>query len=250
MTAARITFHRIAYEALTVCNALEMAAIERMVALTPPAWGARMLDIGAGNAAVAIRLTQAFGLDATAVELDPGMAELARARIAASRAAVALVEGAAGPLLAETPPWDLIVAIGATDPAGQGRLEPRDLFGALSERLAPGGALIWGDLFWIGEPPAPLRQIVELNNRYATHAGWQAAARDAGLIVEAAEISGEAAWAAYAPVMDQAARDWLQAHPDHPDADGVRLSADRVKAMFEFGRPWLGFGLYRLRRAA
>ena len=43
------------------------------------------------------------------------------------------------------------------------------------------------------------------------------------------------------------ARAWLAANPDAPEAPAVRASADRVKAMFDFGRPYLGFGLYLLR---
>lgn len=246
---AAVTFHRIAYEALEVCNAVSMAAVERAVARAAPAPGARVLDIGTGNAAVAIRLAQRFGLDVTAVEFDPGMADLARTRIAASDAPVRLVEARSGEVLAAEPPFDLIVAIGTTDPAGGGLRTPEAVFATLAGHLTPGGALLWGDLVWKGEPPAPLRMIVEMGNTYAGHDGWQAAARAAGLTVEHAELSDQAAWDAYAPVMDRAARDWLTAEPDHPDAPAVRLAADRVKAMFEFGRPWLDFGLYLFGKA-
>lgn len=243
-----VTFHRIAYEALEVCNALSMAAVERAVARAAPPPGARALDIGTGNAAVAIRLAQAFALDVTAMELDPGMAELARARIAASGAGVRLIEARSGEVLAAAAPFDLIVAIGTTEPAGPGLRDPAAVFAALATNLAPGGALLWGDLAWRGDPPAPLRMIVEMGNTYADHAGWQAAARTAGLTVESADLSDQAAWDAYAPVMDRAARDWLAAHPDHADAPAVHLAADRVKAMFDFGRPWLDFGLYLFRK--
>ena len=77
----RMTFHRIAYEALDVCNAVEMATLESAVAAAGLQPRARALDIGSGNGAVAIRLAERFGLTIAAVELDPVMAELARRRI-------------------------------------------------------------------------------------------------------------------------------------------------------------------------
>ena len=67
-----ITFPRIAYEALEVCNGVTMAAVEAAVARAGLAGGAEALDIGAGNAAVAIRLAEAFGLNVMAIEMDPG----------------------------------------------------------------------------------------------------------------------------------------------------------------------------------
>ena len=90
-----ISYNRIAYEALEVCNGVTLQAIEGAVARTGLQPGARATDVGTGNATVAIRLAQAFGLATTAIEYDPVMAELAANRIAQSGAAVELVVGAA-----------------------------------------------------------------------------------------------------------------------------------------------------------
>ena len=54
----RINFNRIAYEALQVCNALSLDAVEAAVAATGLGANARALDIGTGNAAVPIRLAE------------------------------------------------------------------------------------------------------------------------------------------------------------------------------------------------
>lgn len=246
----RMSFHRIAYEALDACNPLEMAAIEAAVARTGLTPGARALDIGCGNGAVSIRLNQTFGLDVTAVELDPVMADLAQSRIRASGAEVTLRQASSGDVLADSPPLDLIVAIGTTQPAGGGLIEPSDFLPRLAQALAPGGWLLWGDLTWRGTPPDPLRQVVEANNRYLDDAGWQAALADAGLEVTTAEMASDETWTAYTTDMDAAARQWLAAHPDRPEAGVVRTATDRVSAMFAFGRKWLDFGLYLSRRPA
>ncbi|RZJ96406.1 MAG: class I SAM-dependent methyltransferase [Brevundimonas sp.] len=78
------SYNRIAYEALEVCNGVTMAAVEGAVARAGLKAGARAADVGTGNAGVAIRLAQVFGLKVTAIEYDPVMAGLARARIAAA----------------------------------------------------------------------------------------------------------------------------------------------------------------------
>ena len=48
------TFGRIAYEALDVCNGVEMATVEAAVTRAGLSAGARAVDIGTGNAGVAI----------------------------------------------------------------------------------------------------------------------------------------------------------------------------------------------------
>lgn len=246
----RMSFHRIAYEALKVCNALEMATIDAALARSGLAAGSRALDIGCGNGAIAVHLAERYGLSVTAVELDPSMAALARARIERSKGAVVLQEGRSGDLLNAQPPFDLISAIGSTDPVGDGRRDPAEIFAGLREHLTRGGWLLWGDLVWTDAPPEPLRLITEMNNTYATDAGWRAAANHAGLEVVSAETSSAETWDRYTATMDRAARDWLIANPNAEEAQSVRASADRVKAMFDFGRPYIDFGLYLLRRPA
>lgn len=244
------TYNRIAYEALEVCNGVEMSAVEAAVARTGLHAGALAADIGTGNAGVAIRLAQRFGLAVTAIEYDPLMADLARERIAAAglEGEVTLVVGGAAEVLADRSPVDLIAALGTTNVNGEGRPSPEAALAFLSTRLKPGGWLVWGDLVWLAEPPAPLRQIAEATNQYADDAGWRAAAEAAGFEVVGADISPQSVFDAYAAAADAAARDWLAAHPDAPGAEAVKGSADRVKMILDFGRPFIGFGLYLLRK--
>lgn len=242
-------YNRIAYAALEVGNGVEMAAIEAAVARTGLPKGAMAADVGTGNAGVAIRLTEAFGFAVTAIEYDPAMAELAGERIASAGAGdhVTLVVGSAAKVLEGLPPLDLIVALGTTNVDGRGRPSPDAALAFLKTRIRPGGWLLWGDLVWLTEPPTPLRQIAEAVNLYTDDAGWKAAAAAAGWGVVWAGISPQAVFDAYAAGADRAARDWLAANPDAPEAEGVRADADRVKAMLAFGRPFIGFGLYLLR---
>ena len=246
----RVAFHHIAYQPLTVCNALSSNRLEATVRQAGLKPGARVMDIGCAYGEVSMHLARAMDAAVTAVELDPVMAEGAQARITAAglseRITVRRETSAAA--LAALPSQDLIVAIGSTEPAGKGLREPAAVFAALAEHLTPGGALLWGDLFWKAEPPAPLRQLVETGGYYVSHDAWQAAAREAGLAVVSAEISDEAEWAAYRTGMETAVADWLDAHPDHADAPNVAATAHRIKMMLDFGADYLGFGLYLFRK--
>ncbi len=244
-----MSFQRIAYEVREVCNGVELAALEAAVARTGLGEGAKAIDIGTGNATVAIRLAQRFGLSIAAIELDPVMAELARSRIAAAGVGdqVSLTVARAARALAGTDPVDLIVALGTTDVSGEGRPTPEAGFIALRRSLKPGGWLLWGDVVWLAEPPAPLRQITEATNLYTDDAGWRAAAAAAGFEVIDGRISPQDVFDAYAGDSIAAARAWLEAHPEAPEAASIRLNADRVQAIMEFGRDYIGFGLYLLR---
>lgn len=241
------TFGRIAYETLDVCNGVEMATVEAAVARTGLGQGAQAVDIGTGNAGVAIRLHQTFGLDVTAIEFDPVMAELAAARMAAAGGDVDLVLGSATEVLEQRPPFDLIVALGTTNLTGEGRPTPEAGFAFLRRHVRPGGWLLWGDLVWRGEPSEPLRQVVEATNLYTDDQGWVAAAQGAGFALEWREISSQAVFDAYARDAVGAARAWLETHPGAPEADTVRFHADRMQAVFEFGHGLIGFGLYLFR---
>jgi predicted O-methyltransferase YrrM len=244
------TFGRIAYETLDVCNGVEMETVEAAFARTNLSFGATAVDIGTGNAAVALRLAERFGLSVTAIEFDPVMAELARERIAASPAGtrVTLVEGPAHAAFAAIEPVDMVVALGTTNLTGEGRPTPRAGFDFLHRHIRPRGWLLWGDIVWLGEPTEPLRQIVEATNRYADDAGWRSAAAEAGFDLEWSEISNQAVFDAYERDTLAAAIRWLAAHPDAEEAGAVRFNADRMKTIFQFGRGVIGFGLYLLRR--
>ncbi len=245
-----MSFQRIGYEVREVCNGVEMAAIEAAVARTGLGPGAEAIDIGSGNGKVAIQLAERFGLAITAVEYDPVMAELARRRIEGAGVAdrIGLAVAGAAEVLARRGPVDLITALGTTNITGEGRPTPEAGFVALRRALKPGGWLLWGDVVWLKEPPEPLRQIAEYTNLYTDDAGWRAAAIAAGFEVVDGRISPPEVFEAYPLDCVAAARAWLDANPEAPEAGSIRFNADRVQAITEFGRGYIGFGLYLLRR--
>ena len=92
--------------------------------------------------------------------------------------------------------------------------------------------------------------VIEANNIYADHAGWQAAARAAGFEIVSAGLSSDETWSRYMAQMDAAVRDWAAANPDRPETPAIAARGDQVRSLFTFGRDYLDFGLYLLRKPA
>ena len=244
------TYHSIAYAGVEVANPVSLDAIRALVARTSLPQGAGAVDIGAGAGGVSVALARDFGLRVQAIERYPDMADMIRARVEGAGVAdrVAVIAEGSATALDRLSPADLIVALGSTEPAGPGIRSAVDIFARLSGRLASPGWLLWGDLTWKGEPPEPLRQVIGATGDYAAHEGWLAAAAAAGLETVSAAIAPDADWAAFFDGADARVRDWLAAHPDHPAGPSIRQRADLSKATFDFGRPWLSFGLYLFRK--
>lgn len=244
------TYHSIAYAGFDVANPVSLAAIQALAARTGLPAGARVLDIGAGAGGVSVALARTLDFDVRAIERYPDMAAMIRDR--AVRAGVAdrvtvVAEGSAT-ALARLAPADLIVALGSTEPAGPGLRDAPGIFARLADHLTSPGWLLWGDLTWKGDPPAPLRQVIGATGDYATHDGWLAAAGEAGLEVVSADLAPDADWDAFFGGADARVRAWLDAHPQDPAAPAIRARADLTRATFDFGRPWLAFGLYLFRK--
>ena len=244
------TYHSIAYAGFEVANPVTLDAILALVARTGLPAGAVALDIGAGAGGVSVALAREFGLRVQAIERYPDMARMIRDRADAGGFAdkVTVVAEGSATALDRLGPADLILALGSTEPAGPGIRSATEIFARLADRLTSPGWLLWGDLTWKGEPPEPLRRVIGAAGDYATHEGWLAAAQAAGLETVSAGIAPDADWDAFFGGADARVRDWLNANPHDPAAPSIRQRADLSKATFDFGRPWLSFGLYLFRK--
>lgn len=246
----RMNFHRLAYEEIEVCNALTLETFRAFLAPAQPKAGGRALEIGAGNAALAISLARDFGMQVEAVEVDMAVAALAQSRINAAGVAdrVTLSRMRSLTLLEDLPPQDLILCVGATDPVGEEHRHPTDAFRELAAHLAPGGLLVWGDLYWTDTPPEPLARVMALTNACTPLEDWAAAAGAAGLEVLDIHLADDATWQTYIETMDRAARDWIAAHPDRIERPHIEATADRVRSFLTFARPYTGFALQLMRK--
>jgi precorrin-6B methylase 2 len=243
-------YHHIAYVGLEVANPVTIEAVLAAAERSGLPAGARVLDIGAGTGGVSAALARRFSYQVHAIERDPVMVSHIAARVRAEglHGRLTAVEGVAPQILDVLAPADMMVAMGSTRIGGPDVTTPAGLFQTLASRLASPGYVLWGDLTWTAEPPPPLRQVVDLAGIYASDDGWKAAAKAVGMECVSAEISPQEVWDDFFGDADRRVREWLDAHPDVEGWDVLKLRADQIKATFDFGRPYLGFGLYLFRK--
>jgi SAM-dependent methyltransferase len=233
-----------------ICNPFTLNQLERTLAFADLQPGDKAADIGCGNAFVSCWMAERYGLDLTALERYPAMAELAREAAAQPRArgTVDIIEGGALAYLAEAGEHRLLSLLGAIDVV-PGLKRPDEIMATLAPSIAPGGWLLWGDPFWI-TPPGPRLTAIFSEDRYATLAGWMAAGEAAGLTPCYAAVSTDADWEEFVWRMNASLIDFAD-HAAEPDATAIRLRAALLRTLYlEEGRERMGFGLYLFRKPA
>ena len=239
----------ISYRWHSVCNPFSLEQLERTLAFADLKPGDRAADLGCGNGFVSSWMAARYGLDLTAVEQYPQVAEIARQTAAQSRAQgkVEVIEGSAAAYLAVAGEHRLVSLFGANDLL-PGVNRPTDVMAALVPNIAPGGWLIWGDLFW-KTPPGPRTSFLYPPENFATLTGWIAAGEQAGLTPYYAAVSADAEWEQFVWRMSASLEAWADDHAGSPEGEAIRQRAAGVRALYlEEGRDGVGFGLFLFRR--
>jgi len=240
---------QIAYRAMGFCNPLSPALLDRVLEIAAPQPGARTLDLGCGNAAMAIHLAETYGAAVEAIERSPAVAAIAAERLVGRGApgAVTLHNIASRDFLAGAAPFDLLVAAGASGVV-EGPPEPAAILKALAPHVRPGGFLLWADPFWKREPEPMFVAMLGNLAAYKSHAENIAAGEAAGLVPYYAAASADQDWDDYTWRMTAAVERWLAAHPEDPEAASVRQRGAFMRAAYiAQGRDSLGFGVYLFR---
>lgn len=232
------TFNLVAYERIGLANPVPEAAIKEALDLSDLKGGEPAAELGCGNAALAIMLARR-GLRVLAVDRGEEMAALATRKVQAEGLAdhVRVTVGEAAEIAGSEGPFRLVSALGTTALTD---------FEALASWIAPGGWLLWGDIFWREEPRVHLPGG---GLDYDTDAGWRGRADRAGLELIHARFSDDGDWAAYVARLKQAVEDWAGENPDHPSRRLVEMRANATAAMYApENMRTLGFVLYLFRK--
>ncbi len=241
----------IAYREMDFCNPLSPVLLDRVLSVAAPQPGARALDLGCGNAAMAIHLAETYGLAIDAIERSPAVAAIAAERLRGRGAPgeVRLHNVASRDFLEGGRQFDLLVAVGASGVV-EGAPEPATIFKALAPHVRSGGYLLWADPFWKREPDPMFVAMLGNLAAYKSHAENIAAGEAAGLVPYYAAVSPDQDWDEYAWRMAAAMEHWLAAHPDDPEAASVRQRGAFMRmAYIAQGRDSMGFGVYLFRAA-
>lgn len=232
------TLNLVAYERIGLANPVSEAAIGEVLDRTDLTPGDRAAELGCGGAGLAIVLARR-GLSVLAIDRGEAMVELARRKVRAVGLddRVEVRAGEAAVIAAAEAPFRLVAALGTTALGD---------FGQLAGLIAPGGWLLWGDIFWVETPVVkPGGDAFD----YDTDEGWRARGQAAGLALVQARISDETDWDAYVSSLVRAVADWRLAEPDHPAGEAVEVRARATAALYSpENRRSVGFGLYLFRK--
>ena len=182
----------------------------------------RVLDIACGRGGPALLLAQTFGCRIVGVEKAPDFAAVARERIAAAGLAdrIEIVEADASTFPIEHEAFDAALCLGATFvwDGLEGTLA------ALRPAVRPGGHVVVGEPFW---RRWPLPNGVD-DDGYTSLRETAARFEAAGLLVVGLLAASEDDWDTYESLHWRALEEWLEEHPDDPDAAEIR----RLHEMF------------------
>ncbi|HEX6287549.1 MAG TPA: class I SAM-dependent methyltransferase [Herpetosiphonaceae bacterium] len=240
----RVKFSNIAHGDHIFANPVGEAKIDRVLGLLDLPQGARVLDVGCGNAELLLRLIERY--DVVGVGVDPNAEALAEARRrSAGRVPANRLELHQLPVAEFAAPpgtFDAALCIGATHAYG----DYLHTVAALKALVRPGGALLLGEGYW-KQPPAPeyLALLGATPDELTDHAGNVARAVAAGLIPLYSAVSSDDEWDHYEGLYCRAVERYVAAHPDDPDSAEFGDYIRRWYAGYlRWGRATLGFGLY------
>lgn len=226
----------------------KLATLGRAIRLRP---GMSLLDLACGSGEMLCTWSRDHGIGGVGVDISTAFLDGARARATELGVGerVSFVHADAGGYVSDTP-VDIAACIGATwiGDGVDGTL-------ALLERsLRPGGLLLVGEPFWRQEPPDQ-----------ATVEGCHARSRDEfddlpelvsrfgrlGFDVVEMVLADEDGWDRYEAAKWLTVREWLDANPDDELAGAMRAELDAEPLNHvRYRRPYLGWGVFALRRRA
>ncbi|MCZ8520803.1 MULTISPECIES: SAM-dependent methyltransferase [Paenibacillus] len=248
----RNKFSMIAHRHHAFYNPLDQTKLARMLERMGLFPGARVLDVGAGQGELALRMIERFGVCVTALELSAEAAELglSRAQGRAAEGALTYAIGDAGEEIARIPDGSLDAAlcVGSSHALGG-----RDaVFAKLFPLLRPGGTLLLGEGYWKQKPaPAYLEALGggAEESEITDHAGNVTAGEEAGLIPIWAAVTSEDEWDDYEWLYAKSIEDYALEQPDDPDLPAMLDKSRRWRNTYmTWGRDTLGFGLYLFRK--
>ena len=141
--------------------------------------------------------------------------------------------------------FDAVACIGATW-IGGGLAGTIDL---MRPALAPGGLLLIGEPFWREPPPEEAYAALGIApDEFASLPGTYDRLAAAGLELLEMVLADEDSRDRYVAAQWWTVAAWLDEHPDHADAPGMRRYLDRSRrSHLAYGRRYLSWGVFVLR---
>lgn len=202
----------------------------------------KVLDIACGRCGPALVLASTFGCHVTGVEQASEFVSAGRERIAAAGVSdlVEVIQSDAREWTLEEGHWDVALCLGATfiwdGLAGT--------LAALVPAVTQGGHVVVGEPYWRRQPPSEVDDLGYVSLPETVKRFESAQLTTVGLVTASRDD-----WDRYESLHWRAVEEWLEEHPDDPEAAEIRLEHERHKGQYlETTRELLGWAILAGRR--
>lgn len=242
-----LRFHEIAESNHRILNPLtddKLMLLGEICRLKPEM---RQLDLCCGKAEMLCQWSQRWGIYGVGVDISPVFLESAQDRALELGVIdwITLIEGDAGKYAYEPYSYDIVSCLGATWIGG-------GLVGTLNlmrGAVKPDGLILVGEPFWNMIPSDATLSAMDMNrDDFSTLAGTLDRIESVDLEVVEMVLADTDSWDRYIAAQWMTVDDWLRGHPNDPDAPALRAwIAQSKRSYLEFGRAYLGWGVFVLR---
>jgi SAM-dependent methyltransferase len=241
-------FSAIAHRDHDYCNPISAAKIERVLDLLTLDESSRVLDLGCGRAALALRIIERFGATVMAVDHSSPMLEAARERAQWTGALPRLRLDATDirDFRADPETFHLTVMLGAGGIEGG----MAGICRQLMTWTRSGGYVLIGEGYWRQQPHADyLALLGGTESEFFDHRGNVQAGIAAGLVPMHAMTATRDEWDEYEWKYSRSIERYAREQPTDPDVPAMLERIRRWRdGYLRWGRDTLGFALYLFHR--
>ncbi|MCL4249605.1 MAG: class I SAM-dependent methyltransferase [Anaerolineae bacterium] len=209
----------------------------------------QILDLACGKGEMLCQWAWKYGLRGQGVDISTVFLDAARARAVELRVAERLVftQEDAGKYVAQPGQFDVVSCIGATW-IGNGLVGTINL---LKPALKTDGLMLIGEPYWIGAPPPGAHEALGVQpDDFTSLIGTLDRIESTGMELIEMVLANQDDWDRYEAMQWQTLSDYLRAHPDNATAQAAwEWKAKDRRAYLEYGRRYLGWGVFVLRSA-
>ncbi|GGT04283.1 hypothetical protein GCM10010156_72660 [Planobispora rosea] len=248
MTGMSLRFHEIAEGGHRILNPFTDEKLELLGEVARLRHGTRLLDLCCGKGEMLCRWALEHGIEGVGVDISQVFLDAAHERAVELGVAgrVRFEQGDAGAYPAEPGSFDVVSCLGATWIGGGVEGTVKLMLPALKED----GILLVGEPYWISEPPAGAYEAFGFGPAdFTSLAGTFDRFEAAGTEVLEMVLADPGSWDRYVASQWWTLSDWLRANPGDPEVEEMRAFLERCRrSHVEYGRQYLGWGVFVLRR--
>lgn len=237
-------YFAIGHEHHVFCNPLSEAKFDELIELLALPKGAQVVDVACGKAELLVRVARRWACRGVGVDISPQFVAAARSRVEAAglSSSIDIVPGDGSEYHVEPGSVDAAFCIGASWiwSGLQGTLE------TLVSWTRPGGIVVVGEPFWIGEPsPEHLEAGGYEPSSFGTHPGNVETGLGLGLDFLHSIVSSQDDWDRYEGYQSYAAEHYARRNPTDPDLPDLMKNIRKGRSQYlKWGRDEIGWAVY------